>query len=205
MKLHDIGLKYKTDKSTYHDYMNIYEKYISRKNTKRFLEIGVQNGYSIRTWREWFPEDTIVEGWDIQSLPEIKNVDLRYVNQLDKREMIDNVTGIYDVILDDGGHTSEMMEFSFATLFRYSKMYIIEDLHAPWCPGKYLSDGDIPTLETLKNFGKAGWKSNHCTREELEYINNNAEILEIFVRGNDSKPLSATCVIRNKDKNVQRG
>lgn len=182
--------------------MDVYERHIDKNNVKRFLEIGVQNGYSIKSWREWFPKETIVEGWDIASLPRIDNVYLKNVNQLNKSEMIKNVSGMYDVILDDGGHTSQMMETSFATLFQYSKIYIIEDLHAPWCPGNYLSEGDIPTLETLKRFDKERWKSNHCTKEEKEYIDKNAEILEIFTRGDISKPISATCIIKNKENYV---
>ena len=37
MTLQDIGLKYSTDKATYHGYLDFYEKYIDKENVKRFL------------------------------------------------------------------------------------------------------------------------------------------------------------------------
>lgn len=195
--LQDIGLKYGTDKATYHMYLDFYEKHIDPLKVDRFLEIGVQGGFSIRTWREWFPDTTVIEGWDINPSDPIEGCDLRIVDQLSKEQMAKNITGTYDIILDDGGHTAEMIQTSFSYLFRYSKMYIIEDLHAPWCGAHFMSDSDINTLDMLEDFATKGWTSQYATDEEREYINKNAEIIEFFVRGDRSSPLSASCVVRN--------
>src|SRR3990167_8698218 len=57
--LNEIGLKYKTDKSTItHCYLDNYEKHISQWRDKEFnlLEIGVAGGASIKMWREYFPK-----------------------------------------------------------------------------------------------------------------------------------------------------
>lgn len=198
MNLHDIGLKYGTDKSTYHQYMNFYENNIDPNSISRFLEIGIDNGASIKTWREWFPETTIVEGWDINQSQPIYGCDLRVVDQLDINAMLNNITGIYDIILDDGGHLAKMMQLSFATLFHTTRFYIIEDLQAPRRDGSYITDGDIDTLSMIENFNIDGWTSQYATEEQREYINKNAEVVDIFYRGDKDIPYSSTAIIRNK-------
>ena len=202
MKLHDIALKHELahigDKATYHQYMHFYEKHLDPENISRFLEIGIAYGASIRTWREWLPEKVIVEGWDINPAQDIEGCDLRVVDQLDTQAMLDNITGTYDVILDDGGHTAEMMQTSFATLFPHTRLYIIEDLQAPWCGEHYLSPGDINTLDMLENFDIDGWTSRYATEDQKVYINENAQIVDIFIRGERNSPLSATCIIKNR-------
>ena len=202
MNLHDIALKnellYIGDKAKYHQYMNFYEKHLDPTNISRLLEIGIAYGASIRTWREWLPSDAIVEGWDINPVQPINGCDLRVVDQLNIQAMLDNVTGIYDVILDDGGHTAQMMQTSFATLFPYSRLYIIEDLQAPWCGEHYLGPNDINTLDMVENFNIDGWTSQYATKNEKNYINEYAQVIDIFIRGERSNPLSATCIIKNK-------
>lgn len=198
MSLHQIGLKYGTDKSTYHCYMDVYEKYFKKESVSRFLEIGVLDGNSIRTWREWFPESTVIEGWDIRSYPSIEGCEIKVVDQKSREQMKNNVANNYDIILDDGAHTAKSIQISFSFLFPYTKMYVIEDLHAPWIKERYLGKNDFNTLDVLKNFHVHGWKSKHSTAEEAEYINKNAEVVEIFIRGEEIRPSSATCIIRNK-------
>jgi len=203
VNLHEIGMKHGTDKSTYHNFMHFYEKNINKESVKRFLEIGVFTSASIKAWREWLPKSTIVEGWDINPSPPVSGCDLRIVDQLNNKQMLDNVTGIYDVIIDDGGHTAKMMQSSMSVLFPYAKLYIIEDLHAPWCGPEYMEPGDINTLDMLENFNINGWDSPYATEEQREYINQYAEVVDIFIRGDREKPDSATAIIKNKDKNVQ--
>ena len=114
--------------------------------------------------------------------------------------MLNNITGTYDVILDDGAHTTRSIETSFSTLFKHSKMYIIEDLHAPWYVwSNYVVDGDRPTIELLDNLEKDGWLSKYATDEEKEYIDKNAQIVDVYWRGDRSKPESMTAIIANKE------
>jgi hypothetical protein len=203
MNLHEIGIKHGTDKATFHNLMHFYEKHIDRESVKRFLEIGILYGDSIKTWREWLPSEAIVEGWDINPFSPVPGCDLKIVNQLNSRQMLDSITGTYDIILDDGGHTARMMQTSMSVLFPYTKLYIIEDLHAPWCGPGYMDSGDINTLDMLENFNIDGWNSSYATEEQREYINQHAEVVDIFIRGDRDKPDSATAIIKNKDKNVQ--
>jgi hypothetical protein len=197
--LHSIGEKYQTDKSAYHMYLDFYEKYLNKDYVNRFLEIGVQSGNSMKMWREWLKSDCIVEGWDILECDKIPGVDIRVVDQLNREQVFENTSGIYDVILDDGGHTKEMIESSFAYLFSTSKFYIMEDLHAPWTGSHYLKDSEIPTLDLVLNFNKYGWVSNYGNKKELEYINKNAQLLDVFVRGEKESPLSAAAIFVNKE------
>jgi hypothetical protein len=199
MNLHEIGLKYSTDKASYHKYLDFYERHIDKNSVKRFLEIGVWEGFSIRMWRDWFNSETIVEGWDINPSPQIENTDLRIVDQTNKEMMLKNVTGVYDLILDDGGHTAEMIQGSFSTLFPYSKMYILEDLHAPLVGDQFLSPGDISTIDILNDFSKNGWNSKYATEEEKKYIETNAEIVDIYYQhdGNNNV-LSISAIVKNK-------
>jgi hypothetical protein len=200
MSLNNLGLKYNTDKATYHGYLDFYKKHIDRSKVNRFLEIGILTGSSIRTWREWFKPDTVVEGWDINPVDPIKNCELRLVDQTNRNEMLTNITGLYDVILDDGGHTTEMIETSFATLFKHSKMYIIEDLHAPWVSwDNYVCKGDVPTIDLLDKLEKDGWLSKYATDEEKKYIDKNAKIVEVYWQGDRLSPKSMSIIIANKD------
>jgi hypothetical protein len=195
--LQEIGLKTKTDKATYHLYLDFYEKYIDRKYVQKFLEIGVQGGHSMKMWREWFEKKTVVEGWDIKDCDPIPGVDIKKVDQLSISQMQGNITGVYDLILDDGGHTKKMMETSFGFLFPYSKMYIIEDLHAPWTGPGYLGKSELPTLELIENFNRNGFHSKYATAEQCDYINNNAELVDIYIRGDKKNPLSAAAIFIN--------
>ena len=61
--LHELGLKYKTDKATFHKYLDFYEKKLpGRDFAGRLLEVGVMDGASMRMWREYVP----ARGFDVQ-------------------------------------------------------------------------------------------------------------------------------------------
>lgn len=199
--LHQIGLKYNTDKSWDHGYMDFYEKNINRENIKRFLEIGIYRGESIRTWKEWFPDETIIEGWDIENIPEISGCHLKNVNQIDRLAMQNNITGVYDLIIDDGAHTAESIQTSFSFLFPYTKMYIVEDLHAAWWGEAYKKIDDISSMDLLTNLQKNKvWNSKYSFPQEKEYIESNAEVLDIFWRGSPENisSFSISCILINK-------
>lgn len=196
--LQDIGLRFNTDKSWDHFYMDFYEKNIEKEKVKKFLEIGIYNGESIRTWKEWFPKETCIEGWDVINIPKIDGCDLREVDQTDRTQMNKNITGIYDIILDDGAHTMQSIQTSFSFLFKYSKIYIIEDLHAAWWGDHYKKNDDVSTIDLLDELkNNKRWNSKYSFKEESDYIEQNAEIVDLFYRGERNNPLSMTCIIKN--------
>lgn len=99
------------------------------------LEIGVARGASLRMWREYFPHGNIV-GIDKRPLCKRKERDRIQVfigDQKDKLFLKDVIRkiGQPDIIIDDGGHTTELHIASFSALFPHLKpngVYAIEDL-----------------------------------------------------------------------------
>jgi predicted O-methyltransferase YrrM len=118
-------------------YLPIYQAALIR--TERMLEIGVGRGGSLRMWREYLPDVTIV-GLDIN--PEAKQYDnpqnhvhVQIGDQTDTTflERLLDEFGPFDTVLDDGGHTPKQMIGSFQYLFPRLKpggVYIVEDIHA---------------------------------------------------------------------------
>ena len=195
--LHDIGLKHGTDKATYHKYLDFYEKHLPRHKIRRFLEIGVLQGASLKTWREWLHPECHVEGWDISPPINIPGCTIKQVDQTQRTQLLNNAgAALWDVILDDGAHTAETIQTSFSTLFPSTVLYIIEDLHAPWVSDGYLTPEDTKTNELLENIWD--WNSRHSTPAQSAYIRKEAEVVEVFTRMQGNTPLSMTAVIKNR-------
>jgi demethylmacrocin O-methyltransferase len=111
-----------TDKNTRHSYLGLYEKLLcKKKETATFvLEVGVgdfedKNGGSIKMWRDYFPNATIV-GLDIlpinRVIDELLNDD-RVVLYMEtnayNKDFFENTflnkNIKYDFLLDDGPHS----------------------------------------------------------------------------------------------------
>jgi len=136
--LNSIGLKYKTDKSSFHhDYLRKYEKYLSfsRDENLKILEIGVLEAKSLYTWMEYFYNSEIL-GIDIN--PECKKYEKDKIKieigSQDDPEFLKKITenyGPFDLIIDDGSHINKHMIFTFENLFSSLEsqgVYIIEDV-----------------------------------------------------------------------------
>jgi hypothetical protein len=136
--LTEIGLKYGTDKATFHNFCEIYEKEFSsiRNNNIRFLEVGIGDTYtagsSLKMWEEYFENGEIV-GIDI--LPHTdkntQRIKTLIINQEIESDLL-SIPGFFDIILDDGGHTMLQQQLTFGILIDKLKndgIYIIEDLH----------------------------------------------------------------------------
>lgn len=160
--LNEIGLKNGTDKaSEVHDYLNKYEKYLPYKRDDRLkiLEIGILNGESLRTWKEYFYNSTII-GIDIN--PDCKKYEedriiVEIGDQTDKY-FLDGLMkkhGPFDFILDDGSHINNHVLTSFEELFKSVKdggQYIVEDVITSYLDdygGGYMKLGT--TIEYFKN------------------------------------------------------
>lgn len=130
MTLHEIGLKYGTDKATHHGYCDFYEKELQGLNPKRILEIGVKDGASLRMWKEFYPKAEVV-GIDINPRIDIPGCKVYTMNQCDIYLLWK--LGNFDLIIDDGSHMTLHQQISFYSLFRdqlnKKGIYIIEDIH----------------------------------------------------------------------------
>lgn len=141
MKLQQIGKKYYTDKSrhTYKNitYLDIYEKFFKhkRETVKNFVEIGVLNGASLRTWKDYFPHANIF-GIDIN--PECKKFEEDrikiFIGDQNDDEFLKKIkTEIpeIDILIDDGSHITKHQIKTFNYLFNNINkggFYAIEDL-----------------------------------------------------------------------------
>lgn len=112
----------KTDKNTRHSYTQVYEKLFNKKRliTKKVLEIGVQQGGSIKLWNDYFPNAKIYgleisKNIDLYLKKVIQNKNVKYINGIDAYDekfyssFISENKGTFDIIIDDGPHTLESM------------------------------------------------------------------------------------------------
>jgi hypothetical protein len=143
MSLLEIIDNTKTDKNTSHSYLSLYPKLLEKKKdtAKNILEIGIQNGGSIKLWHDYFTNATIY-GLDIMNenklWDEIKNKDRiilycsynAYDTEKFKTTFLDKDIK-FDLILDDGPHTLDSMK-TFIKLYSQimtdDGILIIEDV-----------------------------------------------------------------------------
>ena len=116
-----------------------------RDNSQEFrmLEIGVSQGGSLEVWKRYFSgKNLYYVGMDIEKNckrfeDEERNVFIRIASQASENDLIKicKVHGPFDFIVDDGGHSYEMMKTSIETLFpsdlcmKAQSLYVIEDMH----------------------------------------------------------------------------
>jgi hypothetical protein len=138
MKLDDLAIRYETDKSSLvHNYTERYETHFQslRYETLRILEMGIQNGRSLKMWKDYFPYSKIF-GLDINDCKIFDEPRITTIqgNQTDVKllQSINERYGPFDIVIDDASHDSRAMLVSFDTLFPQLKMggfYVVEDLH----------------------------------------------------------------------------
>lgn len=137
--LDELGLKHGTDKaSNGHDYLHIYEQYLSRAFDPVLLEVGWWKGESIRMWRDYFPSGTIV-GVDLDAKTPVPGTHFRKADQADKVQMsaISREFGPWDVVVDDASHISPLTISTFKILWPHLKpggLYFVEDLQVSYHP-----------------------------------------------------------------------
>ena len=122
------------------DYDPILTPY--RNQAINLLEIGVQNGGSLEVWSKYFPEATHIIGCDIDE----KCQDLHYEDpriqviigdagtEATKQQIL-TIVPTFDIIIDDGSHTSGDIVRNFAHYFdrlNDNGTFIIEDLHCSY-------------------------------------------------------------------------
>lgn len=139
MTLDEIGIKHKTDKSSlHHHYLAFYSLIFSPWRFKHIniLEIGVQFGNSIRTWREYFVHAHII-GFDLVDngvkfdVPD--GIDIGILDAY-KTESLDQIEGKLDIIIDDGSHQVQHQKFvveHYLSLLTDEGVLIVEDVLSP--------------------------------------------------------------------------
>jgi len=173
--LDEIALSYGTDKSSLsHNYTKLYELYFEKIRSEglKMLEIGIDKGYSLKSWKEYFPNAEIT-GIDIADLKQFEE-DRVHVLQGDQSDQtflkkVSDIQGPFDIIIDDGSHINSDMKASFECLFPLLKqggLYVVEDLHACYW-NKSHETGEpifIDVLKKLIDDTNAGGKSGTADR-----------------------------------------
>lgn len=125
-----------SDKGTFHSYIEIYEKLFAKYKTKaiNLLEIGVNRGYSLYTWKYYFTNAQNLVGIEYQPNIVYKNEgvkiiysDINDVNNVNHQ--LEDMT--FDIIIDDGSHKIEDQLFAFEFLknrLNANGTYVIEDI-----------------------------------------------------------------------------
>ena len=137
--LNKIAKSMGTDKSSdIHNYCEKYEKWLpfNRLEPLKILEIGVLYGESLITWREYYPNATII-GIDImESCKQYENPDNGVFVEIGSQDdpeflkMVAEKWGPFDMILDDGSHINRHVIVSFTHLIDHVKpegVYVVED------------------------------------------------------------------------------
>ena len=134
----------RSDKGTRHSYIEVYEELLSpyRKKRPRLLEIGVEYGYSLELWRDYFGPEGFVWGID-RVLPKEtpEGVGLLFGDMMAASGgVINRLPSGWDVIIDDASHVLHEQAVVFLQLapkLAPGGIYVIEDIQ---------SDGDLVVL-----------------------------------------------------------
>lgn len=214
--LAELANLYPSDKELGHQYFSrAYDELFApvRDTTKMVVEIGVREGFSISTWKDYF-ENAHIVGIDIdeqcRSIVEGTNRVSFLLgdtgNQHDL-ELLQSRLQNVDILIDDGGHKMHEQQLALAYLFsclRDGGMYVLEDLHTSTeakMPSKAVFGWGDPekttTLDMLRNFQVTGCiVSDYLTHEQAKYLEENIESVTIYDDKGDD--VSITSVIRKK-------
>lgn len=128
----------------WNSYVDRYETLFSvyRNRSITILEIGIQNGGSLEVWSQYFKDATLIVGCDVNSLCSALTFDdSRVTVVVADANSDDGVARIlanseqFDIIIDDGSHTSSDIVGSFCRLVPHLKpggLYIVEDAHCSY-------------------------------------------------------------------------
>lgn len=153
---------YSSDK--WNIYLNVYNRLFSKfkRNRLRLLEVGVQNGGSLEIWAKYFHRAEIIVGCDINEKCRSLNYNddrikliIGNINNQETIQQLKNHSLNYNIIIDDGSHTSSDIIASFLNLFpllQKDGLYIIEDLHCSYWKD---FDGGLFYPSSSMNFLKA--------------------------------------------------
>lgn len=128
-------------------YLSEYDRLFTpyRNRSLRLLEIGVQNGGSLEIWGWYFRAAERIVGCDINpDCARLKYADSRIsvvvgdANSDAAEQEIASRSERYDLIIDDGSHTSTDIIRSFARYFPRLEdggLFVAEDLHCSYWQG----------------------------------------------------------------------
>lgn len=204
-RLTEIGLKTGTDKATYHSFTEHYEDVFAQYINPRILEVGVYNYGSIAMYLEYYKDPYIV-GMDIEDKSQYINSKWKFVqgDQTSVEDLSRCVEGedLFDIILDDGGHSMKQQQVTFGYLIDYVKpggYFILEDLHTSLRPDYIESDCEFTSLQMLERIkNKESYFSNYIPEDQQTNILNKIESISIIAKDPSDLTDSVTSIIKIK-------
>jgi hypothetical protein len=127
----------------WHHYFEVYERHFGpfRHTNPSVLEIGVQGGGSLEMWRTYFGDAARIYGIDTDPTAK-RNEDIAtkiYIGDQADRGFLREIrreVGVFDIVIDDGGHFADQQIISFEELYpalSENGVYLVEDTHtAAW-------------------------------------------------------------------------
>lgn len=156
MTLKDLIDNRYTDKDTVHSYIDVYQTVLEPISTSatRVLEVGIQQGGSIKLWADFF-QNAEIYGVDITlekveidlSSPRIRCIT---ANAYDSEFVKSLGYGTFDFVIDDGPHTKESMMFfakEYVKLLKPGGVLVIEDIQST----HWVKDILMALPDTLRN------------------------------------------------------
>jgi Glycosyl transferase family 2 len=180
------------------------------------LEIGIQNGGSLEIWAEFFGNAKRIIGCDINPRCELLQYEdpriaviVGDANQDLVERAILNKASSFDIIIDDGSHTSTDIIRSFARYFKHipvGGLYVAEDLHCSYW--KEFGGGLYDPLSSLSFFKRLidivhseHWGINTSRLEALETFQKKYDVafsVEDLAQIHSIEFLNSICVIRKR-------
>lgn len=203
MSLHSIGVSCHTDKAT-HGYLNNYDVALTvwKDLPIKMLEIGIQDGFSLKMWEKYFPNG-IIYGADIINKKRLDTNRIKtFIINQENKVQLSTLPADLDFIIDDGGHTMLQQQVTLVTLFDHLKsggIYIIEDLHTSnpiLFPG-YGSTSTNNTLKLLKDLKNHNFSTDSqylITKDDFDKLLQDIHSIEII----ENTPSSITSIILKK-------
>jgi hypothetical protein len=192
-----------------------------REEPIQLLEIGVQNGGSLEIWSEFFPNARLIAGCDINDdcrklrYPDTRvNVVVGDINSDEARQKIESLSAEFDIIIDDGSHTSSDIITSFFIYFsrlKTSGYYVIEDLHCSYWEkfegGLFNSESSMSFLKDLADvINHEHWGLDISKVQLLKRfgISPSPENEEILSEIHSVEFVNSMCILtrRPKEKNI---
>lgn len=200
-------------------YLDEYSRILSPYRDKEInlLEIGIQNGGSLEIWNNFFPNARNLIGCDINEdcgkleyeSPHISIVVGNANTDLVEKQ-ISSISNQFDIVIDDGSHTSEDIVLSFEKYFPYIKeggVFIAEDLHCSYWKsfggGLYDLTSSISFFKQLVDIiNYEHWGLNRSIEEALVVFNQkygltlNLDVLESI---HSIEFVNSLCIVRKEN------
>ncbi|WP_156764267.1 class I SAM-dependent methyltransferase [Mycobacterium sp. E3247] len=165
-------------------YLPIYKSAVDRTRPIRMLVIGSFYAHSLNRWREFLHADSVIVGVDTNSkllkIAEKRGIHVRICNEPNRAslEEVSAEFGPFDVILDEGNHTSSHMVNSFRQLFITALtddgVYMVQDVDCDYL--KPYRDSRISFIDFVRALIDAMHAQYPATKKETNHPNRIGEV-----------------------------